>query len=55
MEQFPAYSVDAPELSTVKFWANSDIEPLLSEMLLCPCYYGSARPNDIDFDFRHAF
>ena len=25
-------------------------DPFLAEMLLCPtCYYGSARPNDIDF------
>ena len=47
---FPAYSVDAPELSTREILGNSDIEPLLGEMLLCPtCYYGSARPNDIDF------
>ena len=50
MEEFPAYSVDAPELSTREVLGNSDIEPLLGEMLLCPtCYYGSARPDDIDF------
>ena len=50
MEEFPAYSVDAPELSTREILANSDIEPLLGEMLLCPtCYYGSARSDDIDF------
>lgn len=50
MEQFPAYSVDAPELSTRSILADSSIDPLLAEMLLCPtCYYGSARPNDIDF------
>ena len=35
MEQFPAYSVDAPELSTREILGNYDIEPLLSEMLLC--------------------
>ena len=50
MEEFPAYSVDAPELSTREVLANSDIDPLLGEMLLCPtCYYGSARSDDIDF------
>ena len=50
MEEFPAYSVDAKEWSTRKILADSGIEPLLGEMLLCPtCYYGSARPNDIDF------
>ena len=50
MEEFPAYSVDAPELSTREVLGNSDIEPLLGEMLLCPtCYYGSACPDDIDF------
>ena len=50
MEEFPAYSVDAPELSTREVLSNSDIEPQLGEMLLCPtCYYGSARPDDIDF------
>ena len=50
MEEFPAYSVDAPELSTREILGNSDIEPILGEMLLCPtCYYGSARPDDIDF------
>ena len=50
MENFPAYSVDAPELSTREILSNAEIEPLLGEMLLCPtCYYGSARPNDIDF------
>ncbi len=50
MEEFPAYSVDAPELSTREVLANSDIDPLLGEILLCPtCYYGSARSDDIDF------
>ena len=50
MEVFPAYSVDAQELSTRSILAESKIDPLLAEMLLCPtCYYGSARPNDIDF------
>ncbi len=50
MEEFPAYSVDAEELSTRTILKNSGIDPLLGEMLLCPtCYYGSARPNDIDF------
>ena len=50
MEEFPAYSVDAPELSTRQILKNSGIEPLLAEMLLCPtCYYGSARHDDIDF------
>ena len=42
--------MDAPELSTREVLANSDIDPLLGEMLLCPtCYYGSARSDDIDF------
>jgi phytoene dehydrogenase-like protein len=50
MEEFPAYSVDAPELSTREILKDSSIEPLLAEMLLCPtCYYGSARHDDIDF------
>lgn len=50
MEEFPAYDVDAEELSTRKILSESGIDPLLAEMLLCPtCYYGSARPNDIDF------
>ena len=50
MENFPAYSVDAEELSTRSVLQESGIDPLLAEMLLCPtCYYGSARPNDIDF------
>ena len=50
MEEFPAYSVDAPELSTRGILKDSGIEPLLAEMLLCPtCYYGSARHDDIDF------
>jgi hypothetical protein len=50
MEEFPAYDVDAEELSTRKILSDSGIDPLLAEMLLCPtCYYGSARPNDIDF------
>ena len=49
MESFPAYSVDAEELSTRSVLQESGIDPLLAEMLLCPtCYYGSARPNDID-------
>ena len=50
MEDFPAYQVDAPDLSTRTILADSQIDPLLAEMLLCPtCYYGSALPNDIDF------
>jgi phytoene dehydrogenase-like protein len=50
MEAFPAYSVDAEELSTREILKDSIRDPLLSEMLLCPtCYYGSARKNDIDF------
>ena len=50
MEEFPAYKVDAKELSTREILSDSGIDPLLAEMLLCPtCYYGSARPNDIDF------
>ena len=50
MEEFPAYSVDAEELSTREIIKDSQIDPFLGEMLLCPtCYYGSARPNDIDF------
>ena len=50
MESFPAYSVDAEELSTRSILKESIRDPLLSEMLLCPtCYYGSARKNDIDF------
>ena len=50
MDEFPAYSVDAPELSTREILKDSGIEPLLAEMLLCPtCYYGSARHDDIDF------
>lgn len=50
MKEFPAYSVDAAELSTRSIIAESGIDPLLGEMLLCPtCYYGSARANDIDF------
>ena len=50
MEAFPAYSVDAEDLSTRDILKNSIRDPLLSEMLLCPtCYYGSARKNDIDF------
>ena len=50
MEGFPAYSVEAPELSTREILAHSEIEPMLCEMLLCPtCYYGSARTDDIDF------
>lgn len=50
MEEFPAYSVDAPSISTRKILSESKMNPLLSEMLLCPtCYYGSAQSNDIDF------
>ena len=50
MENFPAYSVDAEELSTRKILSEELNDPLLAEMLLCPtCYYGSARKNDIDF------
>jgi phytoene dehydrogenase-like protein len=50
MDAFPAYSVDAEELSTRRILKESIRDPLLSEMLLCPtCYYGSARKNDIDF------
>ena len=49
MQAFPAYSVDAQELSTRAFLKENLKEPLLAEMLLCPtCYYGSARSNDID-------
>ncbi len=49
MEDFPAYSVNAPELSTRAILEESKIDSLLGEMLLCPtCYYGSARRNDID-------
>ena len=50
MEEFPAYAVDADEISTRKILSETLGEPLLGEMLLCPtCYYGSARANDIDF------
>ena len=50
MDEFPAYSVDAPELSTREILSKTEIEPILGEMLLCPtCYYGSAQPDDIDF------
>jgi len=50
MDEFPAYSVDAEELSTRSILKESGIDPLLGEMLLCPtCYYGSARADDIDF------
>ncbi len=50
MEEFPAYAVDAEELSTREILSKSFRNPLLGEMLLCPtCYYGSARSNDIDF------
>ena len=50
MEEFPAYSVDAPDISTRKLLKEQFNETLLGEMLLCPtCYYGSARSNDIDF------
>jgi len=50
MDEFPAYSIDAEELSTRDILKESIMDPLLSEMLLCPtCYYGSARKNDIDF------
>lgn len=50
MESFPAYAVNAEELSTRTVLQESGIDPLLAEMLLCPtCYYGSARSNDIDF------
>ena len=50
MDEFPAYSVDAPELSTREILSKTEIEPMLGEMLLCPtCYYGSAQPDDIDF------
>ena len=49
MESFPAYSVDAEEISTRKILSEKPGDPL-GEMLLCPtCYYGSACPNDIDF------
>ena len=50
MEEFPAYSVHAEDISTRSILKESGIDPLLGEMLLCPtCYYGSARPDDIDF------
>ena len=50
MNEFPAYSVDAPDLSTRNILLKSEIDPMLGEMLLCPtCYYGSAQTNDIDF------
>ena len=50
MDDFPAYSVAAEELSTRKILSEELNDPLLAEMLLCPtCYYGSARDNDIDF------
>ena len=50
MDKFPAYSVNAEELSTRKILSEELNDPLLAEMLLCPtCYYGSARDNDIDF------
>ena len=50
MEAFPAYSVNAEELSTREILKEAFHDPLLGEMLLCPtCYYGSARKNDIDF------
>ena len=50
MEEFPAYSVHAEDISTRSILKDSGIDPLLGEMLLCPtCYYGSARPDDIDF------
>ena len=43
MEVFPAYAVDAEELSTREILVDSGIDPLLGEMLLCPtCYYGSS-------------
>ena len=50
MEEFPAYSVNAEQLSTREILRESISDPLLGEMLLCPtCYYGSAQKNDIDF------
>ena len=50
MVEFPAYSVDAKEISTREILAQELGDGLLAEMLLCPtCYYGSARANDIDF------
>ncbi len=50
MKSFPAYSVNAEELSTREILKEAFHDPLLGEMLLCPtCYYGSARKNDIDF------
>ena len=36
MEEFPAYSVDAPEISTREILANSEIEPLLGEIYFAP-------------------
>ena len=36
MDEFPAYSVDAPELSTREILSKTEIEPMLGEMFLCP-------------------
>ena len=48
MQAFPAYSVDAQELSTRAFLKKTLKEPLLAEMLLCPtCYCGSTRSTTL--------
>ena len=50
MEDFDAYSINVPDLSTRSILKEAFAEPLLGEMLLCPTsYYGSAQENDIDF------
>lgn len=50
MEDFDAYSVTVPDLSTRSILKEAFSDPLLGEMLLCPTsYYGSAQENDIDF------
>jgi phytoene dehydrogenase-like protein len=50
MQDFDAYSITVPNLSTRSILKDEFTEPLLGEMLLCPTsYYGSAQENDIDF------
>jgi phytoene dehydrogenase-like protein len=50
MQDFDAYSINVPNLSTRSILKDEFTEPLLGEMLLCPTsYYGSAQENDIDF------
>lgn len=50
MEDFDAYSINVPNLSTRSILKEAFSDPLLGEMLLCPTsYYGSAQENDIDF------